>query len=172
MGTNDRADAAVRAMLGQILDRRRNETAAMDARDRDQSDRRPVILVVDDDPAVRLALRRLLSKLGEVVDLPDAVRATRWIHAGGRPDVVVTDVTMPVLSGFDLARSLKADSRTAAVPVVILSALCGTADKVAGLQAGIRHYVTKPFRSADLLARVGECVSMSLARRSVARTAV
>ena len=109
------------------------------------------ILVVDDEPQITRVLRRSLSSHGyEVqvaVDGEDALSTfTAW-----KPDVVVTDLAMPNMSGLELCRRLRAIS---SVPIIVLSAKGEERVKVESLDAGADDYVTKPFGVDELLARV------------------
>ena len=70
------------------------------------------------------------------------------------PDLVVTDVMMPGLDGFELLRALRSDARTRMVPVLMLSARAGEEARVSALMAGVDDYVTKPFNARELTARV------------------
>ena len=105
---------------------------------------RPLILVAEDDPDLLKMLDHVLRTVGDVVTAPDGMDALEKAkHA--RPDVVVTDLMMPRMDGLTLAKQLKADPKLANVPVVMLTARTGTRDVIAGINAGARFYVTKPF---------------------------
>lgn len=112
----------------------------------------PRILVVDDEPAVREALRRSLAFEGYRVDLAaDGVDALERVSSGA-PDVVVLDVLMPRMDGLTTARRLRASG--SAVPVLMLTARDTVGDRVTGLDAGADDYLVKPFELDELLARV------------------
>ncbi|MFW6067518.1 MAG: response regulator transcription factor [Myxococcota bacterium] len=117
-------------------------------------DKQPRILVVEDDEAVRKMVARMLSALGDVRTAGDGTEALHLIRSGAAPDVVVTDVMMPGLDGFSLAKRLKTDPATRRIPVVILTAKDRPQDMVDGINAGARHYVTKPFKREELVAKV------------------
>jgi two-component system phosphate regulon response regulator PhoB len=120
------------------------------------------VLIVDDDDAVRLLVRRALEREGlRVEEAPDAARALQSFE-GGTWDLVVLDVSLPDLSGLDLLRELRV---VGDVPVIMLSGRGDEADRVAGLESGADDYVVKPFYPRELAARV-----RSLLRRSGART--
>jgi two-component system, OmpR family, phosphate regulon response regulator PhoB len=120
------------------------------------------VLVVDDDDAVRLLVRRALEREGlRVEEAPDAARALQAFE-GASWDLVVLDVSLPDLSGLDLLRRLRVG---ADVPIIMLSGRSDEADRVAGLESGADDYVVKPFYPRELAARV-----RSLLRRSGART--
>ena len=81
------------------------------------------------------------------------------------PDLVVSDVMMPILDGFGLLRALRADERTRSIPVVMLSARAGEEARVEGLHAGADDYLIKPFSARELIARVRTQLELSRFRR-------
>jgi DNA-binding response OmpR family regulator len=113
------------------------------------------VLLVDDDPVI---LRLLEINFGiegyEVLAAADAPAALDLARRS-RPDVVVSDVMMPSMSGLELMAALRGDDRTRAIPVLLLSARAQLDDVEAGLDAGADDYVTKPFEPLDLVERVG-----------------
>jgi signal transduction histidine kinase/FixJ family two-component response regulator len=111
------------------------------------------ILIADDNADMRDYLRRLLEA-HHVVEVAADGEAAFAAAQSRRPDLVLTDVMMPGAGGFDLLRRLRQDSRTSAIPVVVVSARAGDEAKVEGLQAGADDYLTKPFSARELLARV------------------
>ncbi|QZY30427.1 response regulator transcription factor [Nocardioides coralli] len=120
------------------------------------------VLVVDDDPTVREVVVSYLRAGGhDVLEAADGGAALR--HAGERdPDLVVLDLMLPDVDGLEVCRRLRA-SRD--VPVIMLTALGGEADRVVGLERGADDYVTKPFSPRELALRVD-----SVLRRSGERT--
>jgi len=108
-------------------------------------------VVIEDDPAIRRVVRTAL--LGEVERVLEGANAADGIDlvAASRPVVVILDLGLPDGSGMQLCRDIREWS---AVPIVVLSAHHGDAEKVALLDAGADDYVTKPFSTAELLARV------------------
>src|SRR5690606_7723452 len=78
------------------------------------------------------------------------------------PDLILTDVMMPKLDGFELLAALRGDERTAAVPVVMVSARAGEEARIEALQAGVDDYLVKPFSARELVARVS--AQLALAR--------
>lgn len=111
------------------------------------------VLVAEDNADMRAYLRTLLAKHYTVISTSDGQTALRAIMAR-RPDLVLADVMMPGLDGFGLLAALRGDSRSAAIPVVLLSARAGAEAAAEGLAAGADDYLVKPFSAADLLARV------------------
>ncbi len=121
------------------------------------------VLVVDDIIAnVKLLEARLTADYFDVVTCtngPDALK----ICAEGGCDIVLLDVMMPGMNGFEVCRRLKADAATAHIPVVMVTALDQTADRLAGLEAGADDFLTKPIDEIALLARVRSLSRMRLA---------
>jgi len=112
------------------------------------------ILVVDDIEAnVRLLQAKLEAEYYEVLTAPDGPTALA-IAAAEKPDIVLLDVMMPGMDGFTVCRRLKEDLETRHIPVVLLTALDGRADRVAGLEAGADDFLTKPIDDVLLFARV------------------
>ncbi|HEQ60627.1 MAG TPA: response regulator [Firmicutes bacterium] len=113
------------------------------------------ILVVDDDPSLSNMVRDLLSDAGYdaavVSNGPDCLD-----HCHRRlPDLILLDIRMPGMDGYEVCRALKHDPRTAAIPIVLLSALTETEHKIRGFSLGVFDYLTKPFSNEELLARIG-----------------
>ncbi|PRY39578.1 SpoIIE family protein phosphatase [Umezawaea tangerina] len=127
------------------------------------------VLVADDNADMREYLSRLLSDAGYGVRaVTDGVEALEAVRAQ-LPDLVVSDVMMPRLDGLSLVAALRVDPRTAAVPVLLLSARAGQEASIEGLQAGADDYLVKPFAAAELLARVRANVELSRLRHHHAR---
>jgi len=117
------------------------------------------VLVVDDDPVIVRLLEVNFEMEGfQVVTAIDGQDGIDKAKAE-QPDVVVSDVMMPKLNGLELCEALKADERTAGIPVVLLSAKAQVADIRAGLDAGADDYVTKPFEPLDLIDRVNKLLA-------------
>jgi PAS domain S-box-containing protein len=119
------------------------------------------VLVADDNADMREYLARLLRTAGyQVTAVTDGQAALDAVRSG-LPDLVLTDVMMPGLDGLDLVGALRADPRTAPVPVVVLSARAGEEAAAAGLRAGADDYLPKPFSAVELLARVRSNLQMA-----------
>ncbi|MET7469458.1 SpoIIE family protein phosphatase [Micromonospora sp. NPDC005222] len=126
------------------------------------------ILFADDNPDLREHVSRLLSPAYEVVAVPDGAEALR-LAVEAPFDLVLTDVMMPRLDGFGLVAALRAEPATRHVPIVLLSARAGAAEEVAGLSAGADDYLTKPFSSHELVARVRANVELGQLRGQIIR---
>jgi two-component system phosphate regulon response regulator PhoB len=118
------------------------------------SDRVPVLLVADDDEDILALVQLRLSRSGfEVIvarDGEEALRLARERH----PDLAVLDWMMPKVSGLEVLRAIRANSETADIPVVLLTARASENDVQEGLDAGADDYIAKPFSPQELAARV------------------
>src|SRR5690349_5292719 len=112
------------------------------------------VLVVEDDRAIQELLVQWLARSGyAVTQAYSAEEAIDAIHQE-LPDVVILDWMLPRMSGLALAKQLRAQKRTRALPIIILTARGEEPDKLAGLEHGADDYVTKPFSPKELLARI------------------
>jgi sigma-B regulation protein RsbU (phosphoserine phosphatase) len=128
------------------------------------------ILVVDDSPVnLRLVVRTLEGR-GYRLLAAKSGRAAIDIARRTRPDLILLDVMMPEMDGFEVCRALKADPVTKDAIVVFLSALGEVSDKVAGLELGAADYITKPIQAEEVLARVANHVARQHLEREVRRS--
>jgi DNA-binding response OmpR family regulator len=112
------------------------------------------ILIVDDEPNIVVPLEFLMRREGyEVATAADGEAALRAV-AERTPDLVILDVMLPRMSGFEVCRSLRADPRLSALRILMLSAKGREAEIEKGLGLGADAYVTKPFSTRELVARV------------------
>ena len=117
--------------------------------------RRPTILVAEDDGALRKMLGHMLGELGDVHLAEDGMQALTTLKGGEvDPDLVITDVMMPRMDGLTLAQRIKMDDKLSRIPVIMLTAKGGPKDVITGINAGARHYITKPFKKEELVAKV------------------
>lgn len=112
------------------------------------------ILVVDDEPDLLELLRYNLTKAGHAVVCAASGTDALMRIRSQLPDLVVLDLMLPDMDGFEVCRTLKQDARTAKIPVVMLTAKDEEADVVTGLELGADDYLTKPFSPRVLLARI------------------
>jgi len=113
-----------------------------------------VILVVEDDLGVRMLATRLLEREGyHVIAVADGEAGYRAV-AEHNPDLVLLDVGLPKIDGFEVTRALRRDPRTATLPILLVTGRTNAEDVVAGLDAGADDFVRKPYDRAELLARI------------------
>ncbi|MFV9503901.1 MAG: response regulator [Oscillochloridaceae bacterium umkhey_bin13] len=121
---------------------------------RDVAQRSPTILIGDDDLGFRQLLAIMLTDAGfQVLSAGDGSDLVRLAQEG-QPDLLLIDLMMPSLDGYEVLRQLRSDTRTAHLPMIILTALNSAHDFVSGFESGADDYVTKPVRTDELLARI------------------
>jgi two-component system sensor histidine kinase/response regulator len=129
---------------------------------------RPTVLVVDDEATnVQLLTDLLESRNYQVWSASNGEQALA-IARERLPHVVLLDVMMPRLNGFEVCRRLKAESKTAMIPVLLVTALDARQDRIAGIDAGANDFITKPIDSADLILRVRNAAATRRLHQQVA----
>ncbi len=116
------------------------------------------IVVIDDTVDVARVMARMLTSAGYVVDVAHEGEAGLEIVRRVLPDVVLLDVVMPGLDGFEICRRLKADPSTRLTPVILVTALAQRTDRIQGIDAGADDFLSKPVDHLELLARVRSLV--------------
>ena len=122
------------------------------------------IVLADDNADMRAYVRELLAPYYQVELADDGREALAAVHRE-RPDLVLSDVMMPRLNGFELLAAVRADPLLRNVPVILLSARAGEDARIEGLDAGADDYLIKPFSARELLARVGAILELEKMRR-------
>lgn len=129
--------------------------------------KKPLLLIVDDNAQNLQVLGNLVEKAGyEAAVAMNGKEALKFLKKDS-PELILLDVMMPEMDGFETCERLKANSATREIPVIFLTARADTDDIVRGLQMGAVDYVTKPFRSAELLARVKTHIELKRARDEI-----
>lgn len=123
--------------------------------------RLPKILVVEDDADLRHMIKAMLTATGEVTTAGDGTEAITLLNGGLDPDVIVSDMMMPRMDGLQLVKEIRANPKFTNIPVIVLTAKGTPLDVISGINAGARHYLTKPFKAAELIDKV----TKSLRRR-------
>ena len=126
------------------------------------------VLVADDNADMRDYLTRILGQRYEVDVVVDGRAAMNRIRTRA-PDLVLTDVMMPVLDGFGLLKEIRSDEHTRSIPVILLSARAGEEARIEGLEAGADEYIVKPFSTRELLAGVASQLELSRVRQETER---
>ncbi|MFA6209604.1 MAG: ATP-binding protein [Candidatus Obscuribacterales bacterium] len=132
----------------------------------DQFDPASTVLIADDNSDMRDYLVRLLQPYWNVVAVADGMAAWNTI-AETKPSLVITDVMMPLLDGFQLLQRIRESDQTKTIPVLMLSARAGEESRIEGLAAGADDYVAKPFSARELLAVVRANLRLSLLRKEL-----
>jgi adenylate cyclase len=116
------------------------------------------VLIIDDEAVNRTLMRDALEAVGyEVAQAGDGLEALRKI-ARRLPDVILLDLVMPKLDGFEVCRNLRKYVKTACLPILMLTALSERGDRLLGIQAGANDFLTKPVDLQDVILRVGNAV--------------
>jgi DNA-binding response OmpR family regulator len=124
------------------------------------------ILIVDDEPNIVLSLEFLLRKEGyEVATAPNGSEALHQA-AAFRPHLIVLDVMLPVVDGFEICRQLRADPAQTELKILLLTARGRAAEVERGVAVGADTYMTKPFATRDLVAKVRQLLAPGTARPS------
>jgi DNA-binding response OmpR family regulator len=118
------------------------------------SDTAQVLVVADDDPDIRAMLVKALGLSYIVYEARDGEEARQVLESLPVVDGLVCDIMMPRLDGLSLAKVLKKTVKLSRLPILFLTAKGTPVDVVAGINAGARHYVTKPFKVVDVIAKV------------------
>lgn len=131
--------------------------------------RRRTILVVDDEPINRMVLKGILPREFGVLMASSGLEALEMVAAEPRPDLILLDVMMPDLDGFEVLRSLKGEPATADIPVIMVTAMIDEESEQKGFELGAADYIHKPVRAAIVNARVQVQVQAKAAREMLFR---
>jgi CheY-like chemotaxis protein len=122
------------------------------------------ILIVDDDDSIRSLLQQELSEAGYLIDEATNGKEALERIRKNRPDLIILDVMMPEMNGFDVAAILKNDPQTMDIPIIVLSIV---QDKIRGYRIGVDRYLTKPIDTAQLFTEVGALLQQGKSKKKV-----
>ena len=116
------------------------------------------ILLVDDSKPLLALLSGVFRSNYEVISKSSAITALTYLHSGALPDLIITDLVMPEMDGFEFVKQLKANSFSKDIPIMILSGNQASADRLKLYKMGIDEYLTKPFNPEELYIRADKLV--------------
>ena len=117
------------------------------------------ILVVDDTPSNVKLMRLILVDAGyRVLSAYGGVEALQMVHSD-RPDMILLDVRMPGMSGYEVCRIIRSDAEFSTLPVIMVTSLSLSEERIQGIEAGATDFISKPFNKKELLARVRACLA-------------
>ena len=111
-------------------------------------------MIAEDDPAIAAMLEKVLAQDYDVSVAHDGRTALALAEQQPRPSLLVLDIMMPLLDGLGVAAEVRKHPDLKNVPIIFLTAKSGATDVIKGIQSGARHYITKPFKIDDVLAKV------------------
>ena len=124
-----------------------------------RTNKKPVVLLVEDNDDFRFYLKDNLKDIFFIIEASNG--RDGWQRAlSQHPDIIVSDISMPVMTGIELCKKLKADKRTSHIPVVLLTALAGEGEQLKGLEIGANDYMTKPFNFEILLSKIKNILTL------------
>ena len=112
------------------------------------------ILAIDDEKSIRFIIENTFNKDFEVTSIGNGMDALFYLQTGNLPDVIICDVEMPVLNGFEFIRRIRESGFFDEIPLIMLSGKEESADKIKCFQMGADDYVLKPFNPKELIARI------------------
>jgi len=116
------------------------------------------ILVIDDERTIRVLLENFLKEY-IVTTKNDGLEGLSWLQEGNMPDLIVADIQMPNLDGYEFVKQLRASGFFKEIPLIVLSGIESTAEKVKCLKLGANDYIVKPFNPEELLIRIELLIS-------------
>lgn len=126
---------------------------------RDSEVERETILIVEDNPDVRRFIVSILGSLYHILEAENGMSGLK-MTSENIPDLIISDVMMPEMDGYEFCRSVKEDDRTSHIPVIMLTAKAGLDSKVEGLETGADDYLAKPFSARELIARIKNLIKL------------
>ncbi|RAJ06946.1 two-component system chemotaxis response regulator CheY [Chitinophaga skermanii] len=118
------------------------------------------ILVVDDSAPIRFLLESILGKQYKVFSAPDGLTAMMWLSKGNKPDLIITDIQMPNIDGWELVRYLSGNEMYDNIPVIVLSGAEEANAHNNSLEYKVAEYIRKPFDPMKLMESVNKCITL------------
>ncbi len=115
---------------------------------------RKKILIIDDELSIRLLLENFLKKYYDVTTKEDGLEALNWMQDGNLPDLIVADIQMPNIDGYEFIKNVRASGYFKHIPLIMLSGIESSAEKVKCFKLGANDYMIKPFNPEELAIRI------------------
>lgn len=112
------------------------------------------LLVVDDELSIRMLLENFLGDEYEVITKENGYEALSWLQEGNNSDLILVDIDMPKLNGYDLTESIRKEAGMESVPVIMLSSKQKSSDRIKSFEVGADDYLQKPFNPEELQIRI------------------
>lgn len=118
------------------------------------------ILIIDDQPIMRKLLEQILKEKYEVISLENGREALEWMYSGNIPDLVVADLNMPEVDGFEYLKRIRESGFFHDVPVIVLSGEESSNERIKSLKLGANDYLIKPFNPEELSLRIDNLIRL------------
>lgn len=118
------------------------------------------VLVIDDEPVMRKLLEQFLNKKYEVTEMDDGKSALQWLYSGNIPHLIVADLNMPEINGFEFLEKVRGSDYFESVPIIILSGEESSTERIKCLKLGANDYIIKPFNPEELMLRIDNLLSL------------
>jgi len=112
------------------------------------------ILVIDDEITIRTLLEKFLSQKYDVTAMPDGQEALNWLQTGKIPDLMLVDVEMPKIDGYDFVKNVRASGYFQDIPIMMLSGVDTSSERVKCYKLGANDFMVKPFNPEELLLKI------------------
>lgn len=117
------------------------------------------VLIVDDKPTIAKVIQVYISETFDCIYFEDPIKAIAWLQEGNMPELIISDIYMPNMSGVDFLDYIKKNDIFKSIPFVVLSSEDSTSQKIALLEKGADDYISKPFNPMELKVRLKKIVS-------------
>ncbi len=118
------------------------------------------VLIIDDEPIMRKLLEQILKDKYEVISLENGREGLEWMYSGNIPDLVVADLNMPEINGFEYIKKVRESGFFNDVPLIVLSGEESSAERIKCLKLGANDYLIKPFNPEELGLRIDNLISL------------
>jgi len=119
------------------------------------------ILIAEDSVSIALLLEHLLSQKYDVIVATNGEEALSWLDQGNRPDTIIADIIMPKVDGWMLLQNIKASAYLRSIPIMMLSGLEKSAERIKCFELGADEYMIKPFNPQELIIRIDNLINRS-----------